>query len=75
MSAVPCRTDADLWFAEQPQRLAVAQRRCGNCPVRDDCLRDALARREPWGVWGGQILRNGAVVAAKRGRGRPRSTA
>ena len=32
----------------------------------------ALDRREPWGVWGGQLLIAGVVVARKRPRGRPR---
>jgi hypothetical protein len=26
---------------------------CMNCPVRLICLNYALARAEPWGVWGG----------------------
>jgi WhiB family redox-sensing transcriptional regulator len=37
-----------------------------------ECLAGALARREPWGVWGGQIFERGTVVARKRPRGRPR---
>ena len=32
----------------------------------------ALQRREPWGVWGGQLFVAGAVVAHKRPSGRPR---
>ena len=35
-------------------------------------LAGALERQEPWGVWGGQLLVQGAVVARKRPRGRPR---
>lgn len=26
---------------------------CSECPVRSDCLAQALRRREAWGVWGG----------------------
>ncbi|MEU1507911.1 WhiB family transcriptional regulator [Kitasatospora sp. NPDC005748] len=26
---------------------------CGDCPVRIECRRHALAAREPFGVWGG----------------------
>ena len=44
---------------------------CRPCPVRDACLAGALARREPWGVWGGELLANGKVLAQKRKRGRP----
>ncbi len=35
------------------------------------CLEGAIDRREPWGVWGGQLLVNGKILATKRGRGRP----
>ncbi|SIO89440.1 WhiB-family transcriptional regulator [Nocardiopsis sp. JB363] len=35
-------------------------------------MADALERGEPWGVWGGQLLVSGQVVARKRPRGRPR---
>jgi WhiB family redox-sensing transcriptional regulator len=71
--ALPCRSrDADLWFAESPTDLERAKAFCGDCPVREACLAGALARREPWGVWGGEIFERGAIVARKRPRGRPR---
>jgi WhiB family redox-sensing transcriptional regulator len=74
--ALPCRSgDADLWFAEAPSELERAKSFCGSCPVREACLAGALARREPWGVWGGEIFERGAVVARKRPRGRPRKNA
>ena len=44
----------------------------GLCPARVQCLAGALDREEPWGVWGGQLLVQGAVVPRKRPRGRPR---
>jgi len=70
---LPCRSrDADLWFAESPADLEKAKRFCADCPVREACLTGALARREPWGVWGGEIFERGVVVARKRPRGRPR---
>ena len=34
-------------------------------------LAGALERREPWGVWGGQLFLNGRLLAVKRRRGRP----
>ena len=71
--AIPCgEFDADLWFAERPEHVDVAKALCGLCPLREQCLAGALERREPWGVWGGQLLLDGAVIAHKRGRGRPR---
>lgn len=73
---IPCQSqDPDLWFAEQPRELTYAQKLCGLCPLRQECLAGALARHEPWGVWGGQIFLDGQVVAVKRGRGRPRKVA
>jgi WhiB family redox-sensing transcriptional regulator len=71
--ALPCRSgDADLWFAETPVELERAKTLCADCPVRSACLAGAVARREPWGVWGGEIFERGAVIARKRPRGRPR---
>ncbi|MEU4673164.1 WhiB family transcriptional regulator [Amycolatopsis sp. NPDC023774] len=73
---LPCRSrDADLWFAESPAELERAKVLCADCPVREACLAGALARREPWGVWGGEIFERGAVIARKRPRGRPRKNA
>ncbi len=70
---LPCRVeDCDLWFAEVPAELERAKNLCAACPIRQLCLEAALARREPWGVWGGSIFDHGAVIAQKRPRGRPR---
>ena len=73
---LPCQVqDSDLWFAERPSALEEAKALCGPCPVRLECLIAAIERREPWGVWGGEIFDQGAIVARKRGRGRPRKGA
>ncbi len=70
---VPCREyDAELWFAERPEQVEMAKALCRHCPLLDECLTGALAREEPWGVWGGQLIVEGSVVAFKRPRGRPR---
>lgn len=61
----------DLFFSEQLDDINVAKAFCQPCPVREACLAGALARREPWGVWGGELLANGKVLAQKRRRGRP----
>ena len=71
-TALPCWTaDPDLWFAEKPSDVEDAKSLCGPCPLREACLAGALERREPWGVWGGQLLVAGVVVPRKRPRGRP----
>ncbi len=72
-SDIPCREyDAELWFAERPADVEFAKTLCGACPARIECLASALGRAEPWGVWGGELFVNGAIVARKRPRGRPR---
>jgi WhiB family transcriptional regulator, redox-sensing transcriptional regulator len=72
---LPChREDPELFFAESPSDVELAKSLCGTCPVRSQCLEGALARREPWGVWGGQLVLQGVVVPRKRPRGRPRKT-
>ena len=52
--------------------LACAKSLCQDCPVRVECLAGALERREPWGVWGGELFLQGTVIPRKRPRGRPR---
>ena len=70
---LPCWTeDPDLWFAESPADVEAAKALCVPCPLREACLAGALERREPWGVWGGQLVVSGVVVPRKRPRGRPR---
>jgi WhiB family redox-sensing transcriptional regulator len=61
----------ELFFSEQIDDIAAAKAFCLECPVKEPCLEGALARREPWGVWGGQLFVHGKVVAQKRKRGRP----
>ena len=70
---LPCRSnDPELFFAESPADVELAKALCRTCPVMAECLAGAIDRHEPWGVWGGQLLVAGAVVARKRPRGRPR---
>ena len=70
---LPClREDPQLWFSEQPADLELAKAHCRTCPLRGPCLDGALARREPHGVWGGEIFEQGRITARKAPRGRPR---
>jgi WhiB family transcriptional regulator, redox-sensing transcriptional regulator len=73
---LPCRSnDAELWFAESPADVESAKALCLDCPVMAECLARALERREPWGVWGGELFLQGVVIPRKRPRGRPRKNA
>jgi WhiB family redox-sensing transcriptional regulator len=70
---LPCRsTDPELFFAESPADVELAKSVCTACPIREACLSGALERKEPWGVWGGELFVQGVIVARKRPRGRPR---
>ncbi|MDT4891974.1 MAG: WhiB family transcriptional regulator, redox-sensing transcriptional regulator [Pseudonocardiales bacterium] len=39
---------------------------CARCPVIDNCLRWALAAREPYGVWGGTSADEREVLLARQ---------
>jgi len=69
---LPCTEDPELFFAEAPADVEAAKALCQGCKIRVACLEGALERREPWGVWGGELLLRGTVVPRKRPRGRPR---
>ena len=69
---LPCTEDPELFFAEAPADVEAAKALCQGCRAREVCLQGALERREPWGVWGGELLLRGIVVPRKRPRGRPR---
>jgi WhiB family redox-sensing transcriptional regulator len=71
---LPCTEDPELFFAESPEDVETAKAMCRGCEARLACLTGALERREPWGVWGGELLMRGAIVPRKRPRGRPRKT-
>jgi len=60
-----------LFFSDDLVDIGRAKAMCGKCPLAAGCLRDALDREEPWGVWGGELLLNGRIVTNKRPCGRP----
>lgn len=60
-----------LFFSEDLLDIARAKHLCSTCPLQSRCLEEALERHEPWGVWGGELLVNGRILAHKRRRGRP----
>ncbi len=60
-----------LFFSDDVVDIGRAKAICARCPMRANCLADALTREEPWGVWGGELLANGRIVTNKRACGRP----
>jgi WhiB family transcriptional regulator, redox-sensing transcriptional regulator len=71
---LPCTDDPELFFAESPDDVETAKALCVGCAARMACLSGAMERREPWGVWGGELFLRGQIVPRKRPRGRPRKT-
>ena len=60
-----------LFFSDDVIAIARAKAICSKCKLSTSCLDAALERCEPWGVWGGELIENGRIVANKRPRGRP----
>jgi len=78
ISTVPVARCADgngtltaLFFSDHVLDIARAKAICAKCALREPCLSEALDREEPWGVWGGELLSSGRIVANKRPGGRP----
>ncbi|MGQ0743663.1 MAG: WhiB family transcriptional regulator [Acidimicrobiales bacterium] len=70
-----CRTGygalTDLFYSENIDDIARAKALCNQCTLAELCFETAVAQREPYGVWGGQLFYRGKVLAVKRPRGRP----
>jgi hypothetical protein len=60
-----------LFFSDEIPDIEMAKAICRTCTLMAACLAGALARREPAGVWGGQLFADGQVIPRKRKRGRP----
>jgi WhiB family redox-sensing transcriptional regulator len=59
-----------LFHSDDPRDIARAKAICVRCTVKDLCLTRALERTEPCGVWGGELLVDGAIASYPRRRGR-----
>lgn len=73
-SLAACRRErglTSLFFSDNIPDINTAKALCQTCPLLEPCLRGAILREEPGGVWGGQLFVNGRILAQKRRRGRP----
>ena len=61
----------EVFFSDDIGDISAAKALCARCPIMLECLEGALARREPAGVWGGQLFSGGRIVARKWRPGRP----
>ena len=66
-SALCAETDPEAFFPEKGESTSVARQVCNACPVREECLNDALARDEQFGVWGGHSVVERRKIARERG--------
>ena len=67
MSVTPiCGSPKTRSTSSAPRRCARIARSAASASTA------ALERQEPWGVWGGEIIERGTIIARKRPRGRPR---
>lgn len=68
MGKAACRgKDGELWFA-LPGTVGEreARARCASCPVRRECLDEALAEGMDHGIWGGLDPEERRVEARRR---------
>ena len=60
-----CRDMADALFPEGRDQKR-ARSVCVGCPVRSECLAEALDNRIEWGVWGGMTERERRALLRQR---------
>jgi WhiB family redox-sensing transcriptional regulator len=68
-----CKGKEELMYSPIPTTQEhVARTICGPCPIRAECLDDALASRQEFGVWGGttekdrrDVFKRGAAARQK----------
>jgi WhiB family redox-sensing transcriptional regulator len=59
-----CRgMDARLFYPQRGESAVEAKAVCAICPVREDCLTDAIAHLERHGIWGGKTERDRRGIA------------
>ncbi len=65
-SLAACRNgDPDALFVQGAEQN-IAKRICRSCPVRMECLADALDNRVEFGVWGGMTERERRALLRRR---------
>ena len=62
-----CRgLDTGTFYPATPEQEAEALAICATCPVREQCLEQALRDREQYGVWGGTTPEQRRRIARRR---------
>jgi WhiB family redox-sensing transcriptional regulator len=69
-SALCAQTDPEIFFPDKGDSCQTAKLICGRCPVREECLQDALtnltAMQDLFGVRGGTSPRERGRIRARR---------
>ncbi len=60
-----CIGMGDALFAEGSEQRQM-RRFCSDCPVRTECLVEALDNRIEWGIWGGMTERERRAMLKQR---------
>lgn len=53
VAGAACRKTTLDFFSEEKIDIYMAKLICGDCPVKNICLNEAISRKERHGVWGG----------------------
>jgi WhiB family transcriptional regulator, redox-sensing transcriptional regulator len=61
-----CRGMEDALFPEAADQKR-ARLLCSGCPVRFECLAEALDNRIEWGIWGGMTERERRLILRQHG--------
>lgn len=62
--------DPAIFFPERNQTMATqAKGVCKRCPVKDDCLDEAISNGERFGIWGGMDQEERRKEARRRRNG------
>lgn len=64
--ALCAQVDPELWYSEKGGSTREAKRICKQCPVRVQCLEEAMAAGDRHGIWGGLSERERAALARER---------
>lgn len=64
--AVCASVDPEIWFPERGSNGADAKMICATCPVRVECLHDAISNGMTDGIWGGMNPAERRAVSSGR---------